>query len=175
MEDEPLHCLIYSSEQFSEQVLLFLIHEWWNKPRLSLEWPETPAPRSSFKFHSSLEAVMQPGPWAQLAIKILVKFSQPLERQTVLLPFHRYNTETEHNFAQDSATGQQQSLCTYHHPQPPLPGSFQSWMSISSSGSISCSATPRDSDSDLDCDPGIQFYKALDDPESVIRKHQAPT
>lgn len=53
----------------NEQVLLFR-NSWAMKPRLNLEWPETPAPRSSFEFHSSLEVVMQPGPWAQLAMKM---------------------------------------------------------------------------------------------------------
>lgn len=68
--------------------------------------------------------------------------------------------------------GQLQNLCS----QPPhSTGSSQSWLIIRSLGSIGYSPTSRDSNSGLDCDLGIQFYKAPWWPESLIRKHWAAT
>lgn len=68
--------------------------------------------------------------------------------------------------------GQLQNLCS----QPPhSTGSSQSWLIIRSLGSIRYSPTSRDSNSGLDCDLGIQFYKAPWWPESLIRKHWAAT
>lgn len=69
-------------------------------------------------------------------------------------------------------TGPLQNLCS----QPPhSTGSSQSWLMISSLGSIGYSPTSSYSNSGLDCDLGILFLKAPWWPESLIRKHWAAT
>lgn len=116
----------------------------------------------------------QPRRWASLATKMSHRIlTHPQERGTAITISQMQKLRHSRAWLCPSfPTGQLQNLCS----QPPhSTGSSQSWLIISSLGSIGYSPTSRDSNSGLDCDLGIQFYKAPWWPESLIRKHWAAT